>query len=158
MPRTWFAPLAEAWRAHFDLKAQRLGLHPLFDGLTGRQLAQAASFVDVLQIRAGRVLVREGCHPAETFVVERGVAEVLLGGVAVARVGRDQTIGLSARAAQVPAGATIRTVTDMELLVIDPQRSRSFTDLLPWSIEGRWADILPVVGAPEPSHSRAGPG
>lgn len=158
MPRTWFAPLAEAWRAHFDLKAQRLGLHPLFDGLTSRQLARAASFVDVLQLGPGRVLVREGCHPAETFVVERGVAEVLLGGVAVARVGRDQTIGLAARAAQVPAGATIRTVTEMALLVIDPQRSRSFTDLIPWSIEARWADVLPTAGRPEPSRSWAGPG
>jgi uncharacterized Zn-binding protein involved in type VI secretion len=151
MPRTWLAPLAEAWRAHFDQKAQRLGRHPLFDGLSRRQLAQAASFVDVLHLAAGRVLVRQDCHPAETFVVERGWAEVLLDGVPIARSGRDQTIGLAARAAQLPAGATVRSLTPMDVLVIDPQRSRSFTDLLPWSIEARWADGLPLAGAAEPS-------
>jgi len=141
--RNYVAEAVEHWRACRDDKALRLARHPLFAGLRPRQLAEVAGYVDVLRLRAGRVLIRQGHPPAETFVVERGWGLVLVDGVPFARIGRDQTIGLAARADRVRAGSTVVADTDLDVLAIDPSCTRNFLRLVPHAALEPWSDRFP---------------
>jgi len=132
-----------ARRARRDRKAQQLAAHPLFEGLTPRQLRLATSCVDIMWVNQGKVLARQGSMPVETFVINRGRAHVLLDGVIVSSVDRRQTVGILARHHGVPFGATLVAATDMELYVVAPRCLRTFVELLPGAIAEPWSDFSP---------------
>ena len=132
-----------ARRARRDRKSEHLAAHPLFEGLTPRQLRLATSCVDIMWVNQGKVLARQGSMPVETFVVNRGWARVLLDGVVVSSVDRRQTVGILARHHGVPFGATLVAATDMELYVVAPRCLRTFVELVPVAIAEPWSDFSP---------------
>jgi CRP-like cAMP-binding protein len=138
----------QARRARQDRKIQQLAAHPLFEGLTPRELRLVTDCVDIVWVPKGKVLARQGSMPVETFVINRGSAQVLLDDVVVSSVDRRQTVGLLARHHDVPFGATLVAATDMELYVVAPRCLRTFVELLPDAIAEQWSDFAPRAAVP----------
>src|SRR5947209_6092580 len=95
---------------------------PLFSSASKkgiRALIQASSEVDV---RAGRLLVREGGFDRDLFVITRGEAGVTRGGRRIATLGPGDFFGEMALLARGPRMATVTAATDMRVVVLGPRQ------------------------------------
>lgn len=106
---------------------ERLAAIPLFEHLDNRQLASVAALATVLDIDAGRELIREGATGREFFIVAEGEAEVVRGGEVVATLGPGTFFGETALLLDQPRNAAVRAKTDMVVEVIE---RRDFKGLL----------------------------
>lgn len=106
---------------------ERLAAIPLFEHLDKRQLASIAGLATVLDIAAGRELIREGATGREFFLVVEGEAEVSRGGEAIATLGPGTFFGETALLLDQPRNATVTAKTDMVVEVIE---RRDFKGLL----------------------------
>ncbi len=106
---------------------ERLAAIPLFEHLDNRQLASVAALATVLDIDAGRELIREGATGREFFLVAEGEAEVVRGGEVVATLGPGTFFGETALLLDQPRNAAVRAKTDMVVEVIE---RRDFKGLL----------------------------
>jgi CRP/FNR family cyclic AMP-dependent transcriptional regulator len=94
---------------------------PLFSSLSKRavrSVVQAATEVDV---RAGKVLVREGDHGREMYVVISGTAVVTQKGRKVAELVPGDFFGEMAFLSPAPRSATVAAYSDMRLMVLGPR-------------------------------------
>ncbi|MFN0091869.1 MAG: cyclic nucleotide-binding domain-containing protein [Acidimicrobiales bacterium] len=133
------------WRTWRDGKVRRVVRHPLFAGLPLRQAAAVAAMLDVTVLGPGAVLVQQGSHAVESFVIVSGTAEVEIDGIPIGLIDSRQTVGVAARANSVLHGATVRALTEMELFVLAPRRLRPFVEVVPHAIGPDWADQLPLA-------------
>lgn len=106
---------------------ERLAAIPLFEHLDHRQLASVGALATVLDISAGRELIREGANGREFFLVAEGEAEVSRGGEVVATLGPGTFFGETALLLDQPRNATVTAKTDMVVEVIE---RRDFKGLL----------------------------
>ena len=106
---------------------ERLAAIPLFEHLDNRQLASVRALATVLDIDAGRELIREGATGREFFLVVEGEAEVSRDGVVVATLGPGTFFGETALLLDQPRNATVTAKTDMVVEVIE---RRDFKGLL----------------------------
>lgn len=106
---------------------ERLTAIPLFQHLTDKQLSTVASLATVLDIGAGRELIREGQVGREFFLVVDGEAEVTRAGEHVATLGPGAFFGETALLLDQPRNATVVATTDMVVEVIE---RRDFKGLL----------------------------
>lgn len=106
---------------------ERLTAIPLFQKLTDKQLSTVASLATVLDIGAGRELIREGQVGREFFLVVEGEAEVTRDGEHVATLGPGTFFGETALLLDQPRNATVVATTDMVVEVIE---RRDFKGLL----------------------------
>ncbi|MFT7598073.1 MAG: CRP/FNR family cyclic AMP-dependent transcriptional regulator [Acidimicrobiales bacterium] len=107
---------------HADPKAARIHGLELFKEADRKALEHLASAADEAKVAAGYRLITQGHHHAEGYVVEMGIAEVLVDDVVVAEIGEGQMIGELAMFDRRPASATVRARTDMTLLVLPYNR------------------------------------
>ena len=117
---------------HKDPKLAALHALPLFAGCTQKELTQIASLGDVVTMPASRVLLKEGGHPDEAYVVVSGEAIVSRGEQEVARVGAGELLGeMSIVDGPQSRTATVTAATEMDLLVFTPRAFSALLDAQP---------------------------
>lgn len=99
-------------------KVEVLGGVRLFAGCTRRELGAVAEVVVPATAPAGTVLTREGHAGGLAYVVVTGSCEVLRAGRRVARLGAGDVVGELSLLDGGPRTATVRTVSETELLEI----------------------------------------
>ena len=105
-----------------DPKLDRLQGAPLFSGCDKKALGRLASAIDIVEVEAGRTLIKQGSIHHEAFVIESGEAEVLVDNEVVATIPAGEMIGEIGLLTRGQASATVKARTQMSLLIIPHQR------------------------------------
>jgi CRP-like cAMP-binding protein len=100
---------------------------PLFSQCSRRELAQIAGIADEIDLRDGKVLIREGERGREFFVLLEGSAEVTKDGRRVNTLAPGDFFGEIALISNSPRTATVTATSPVHTLVIT---DRSFRRLL----------------------------
>ncbi|HSF62153.1 MAG TPA: cyclic nucleotide-binding domain-containing protein [Gaiellaceae bacterium] len=109
---------------HTDAKVKMLSRVPLFAGLSKKELAKVASIAYELDFRAGKVLIREGGHGREFFILLEGSAEVTRGGKKLATRTAGEFFGEIALVSHRPRVATVTTLEPCVALVVTERNFR----------------------------------
>ena len=117
--------------ARDDAKLQALARVPLFAGLGKRELRRVGELTDILDLPAGRVLMRQGEWGREMMVILEGRLKVERGGRVVDEVGPGGVVGEMALLAEGPRNATVTLLTDSKLLVVANREFHALMDELP---------------------------
>ena len=104
---------------------------PFFDGLTKKELEVIAQQTDELDVRAGKVLAREGDVGHEFFVIEQGTAEVTRKGERVRELGPGDFFGEIALLEEERRTATVRATSPMSVIVMTRQSFRQLDHDMP---------------------------
>ena len=110
-----------------DTKVELIKSAPLFENCSKQELQRIARIADELDIRAGKVLMREGERGREFFVIIKGEVEVRRKGRKMATLGPGSFVGEMALLSKIPRVATVTALTPLDVLVIT---DRAFLDLL----------------------------
>ena len=112
-----------------DHKIETLSKLSLFSACDDRELAAIAKLVDEAEVPAGHVLIQEGSASCrEAFIIMDGTATVTVRDVQVALVGPGSITGEMGVIDHERRSATVRAVTDMQLLVIDARALSSLVE------------------------------
>ena len=114
-----------------DERIRSLAAVPLFADCSSRELEHIAGLVDVVDLRAGRVLMREGRNGHECFVLAEGEAVVTMNGHRIAKLGPGEIVGEMAVALQEPRVATVTARTDVRAYVMTAVAFASILDHCP---------------------------
>jgi len=118
-------------RLRADAKTKLIADVPLFAGLSKRELAQVAAIADEIDVRAGRVLIREGDPGREFFVLLEGEAELSQRGRVLKKRTPGDFFGEMALVSKRPRNATVTTTTPARALVISERDFRSLLQRSP---------------------------
>jgi CRP-like cAMP-binding protein len=110
-----------------DAKIDLLKRVPLFAQCSRKELGQVALVADELDVRAGKVLTREGDAGREFFVLLEGEADVRRKGRKVNTMRAGDFFGEIALVSQRPRTATVTVVEPARILVVT---ARAFGQLL----------------------------
>jgi CRP-like cAMP-binding protein len=102
-----------------DPKADRLGTLELFRGCSRRELERLAEAADLVTMKAGSVVIRQGGTAHEVFVVAEGEVTVSRDGAPVATLSAGDHFGEVGVLAPAPRDATVTARTDVELYVFE---------------------------------------
>lgn len=91
---------------------------PLFAGLASGPLAQVARIADEIDLREGKMLIREGSPGRQFFVLLKGGANVRRKGRNIATMKRGDFFGEISLLTERPATATVTLTEDSTVLVI----------------------------------------
>jgi CRP/FNR family cyclic AMP-dependent transcriptional regulator len=105
-----------------DPKEARLLALRLFAKADQSALRHLASAADEVSVAAGHVLIEQGRHHHDIYVIEDGSASVEIDGEEIAEITPGEFVGELGFFVQGPATATVRAKTDLELLVIPYNR------------------------------------
>jgi CRP/FNR family cyclic AMP-dependent transcriptional regulator len=105
-------------------KAELLAQIPLFSACTKRQLAAVSAFTVPERLAAGTVLTREGAAGGIAYILASGQAEVVRGKRRLAVLGPGDVVGELSLIDGQPRSATVRALTDLEVLEIDARDLR----------------------------------
>jgi CRP/FNR family transcriptional regulator, cyclic AMP receptor protein len=106
-------------------KAALLAQIDFFKGCTQRQLDDIAKLVGDRELEPGDVLCRQGEHSTEAFVLVDGEAAVIIDGSQVAVVGKGEVVGELSIEHGGLRTATLRAITPLHVLVVDPREIES---------------------------------
>ena len=101
-----------------DQKLDLLARVPLFVQLGKHELQRVGQLADVLDLPAGRVLMKQGERGAEAVVVVEGRANVERDGHLLYEAGPGDVLGEMALLSDRPRIATVTLLTDTRLLVL----------------------------------------
>jgi CRP/FNR family cyclic AMP-dependent transcriptional regulator len=110
-----------------NTKVEALSQVPLFSTVSKAELRRIGSIADEIDIRAGRVLTREGARGREFFVILEGSADVRRKGRKVRTLGPGDFFGEVALVSRRPRTATVTASSPVRALVIT---DRAFRQLL----------------------------
>jgi CRP-like cAMP-binding protein len=110
-----------------NAKVELIKRVPLFGELSRKDLNEVAGIADEIDLRDGKVLIREGELGHEFFVLLDGTVEVRKGKRRVATLGRGDFAGEIALLSKSPRTATVRATSPVRALVI---ARRNFWTLL----------------------------
>jgi CRP/FNR family transcriptional regulator, cyclic AMP receptor protein len=110
-----------------NAKMKLLKEAPLFEQCSKQELQQLAGITDQLDVKAGKVLIREGERGREFFVLVSGEVEVRRKGRKMAVLGPGSFVGEVALLSKSPRSATVTALSELEILVIT---DRAFLNLL----------------------------
>jgi CRP-like cAMP-binding protein len=82
--------------------------------------------MDRARVPAGSTLTKQGRYESQAFIVTSGRASVEIDGAAVSEVGPGQIVGEMALLDGGPRSATVKAITDMDVLVIGPSTFQDF--------------------------------
>jgi len=105
-------------------KAEMLAQMPLFSLCNKRQLAAVTAYTVADQLSAGTVLTRQGAAGGIAYILASGQAEVLKGNRRLAVLGPGDVVGELSLIDGKPRSATVRALTDLEVLEIDARDLR----------------------------------
>jgi CRP-like cAMP-binding protein len=98
---------------------ERLARIPLFEGLSKQQLSQVSSLMTPLDLKAGKVLARQGEVGREFLILLEGHVEVARDGKIIAVRGPGDFIGEIALLDNRPRTATVTARTDVVVEVLN---------------------------------------
>jgi CRP-like cAMP-binding protein len=101
-----------------DQKLDLLAGVPLFGQLGKHELQRVGQLADVLDLPAGRTLMRQGERGAEAMVIVEGRANVERDGRVLYEAGPGDVLGEMALLSNRPRIATVTLLTDTRLLVL----------------------------------------
>jgi CRP-like cAMP-binding protein len=116
-----------ARRRSRDPKVERLSRVQLFSTCSKRDLERIARLTTEIDVKAGKVLMRQGDSGRECFVIEEGRAKATIRGKTTRTMGPGECFGEMALLHSAPRSATVTAETDMRVLVLD---SREFSTLI----------------------------
>jgi CRP-like cAMP-binding protein len=136
-------------------KVDLLAQMPLFAACSRHQLAHIAGFTVPDELPAGTVLTRQGAAGGIAYILATGQAEVVRNGRRLALLGPGDVVGELSLIDGKPRSATVKAVTDLEVLEIDakdlgrllrtaPAVSRNLLQALAERL--RQANTLPAAG------------
>jgi CRP-like cAMP-binding protein len=106
-------------------KIELISRVPLFAGLSKRELARVSSIADEIDLRQGKVLIREGERGREFFVLLEGEAKVTRRGRQIATRRPGEFFGEIALVSSLPRVATVTTTSPVRALVITDRDFRA---------------------------------
>jgi len=99
-----------------DEKVKLISRVPLFEGCSGRELAQVAAIAEQIDVPEQAVLIHEGERGRDFFAVVRGSVEVRKGKRRVAKLGPGDFVGEIALLTNAPRTATVRATSPVTAL------------------------------------------
>jgi CRP/FNR family cyclic AMP-dependent transcriptional regulator len=114
-----------------DPKLDLLRTVPLFAGLSRAEIERMGALTDEVDLPAGRVLMREGEHGREMFVLVDGAARVERAGGQIAQSGPGALLGEIALLDGGPRTATVTLTADSRLLVLGRREFVAAMDEMP---------------------------
>ncbi len=103
-----------------DAKIDRLSRLPLFSGCSLEQLAEISAAAESVTVRRFRDVTREGdTHDDLVYVIVHGMVQVKRGDRVLAYLQDGDVVGELSALDGTPRSATVTTVVDTELLLID---------------------------------------
>jgi CRP/FNR family transcriptional regulator, cyclic AMP receptor protein len=124
-----------------DPKLDLLRAIPLFAGLSGQELERIARLVDEVDVPAGKVLMTQGEHGAEMFVVVEGRFTVERNGTVIRECGPGDSLGELALLSEGPRTATVVAAEPGRLLVAGHREFHSLMEVAP-EISAKMMDVL----------------
>lgn len=114
-----------------DSKHDLLHRVPLFERLGRRELERLGQLTDDVDAPAGRVLMRQGDHGAEMFVISSGRVRIDKNGATIAQLGPGDWFGEMALLSEGNRTATATTEEPSRLFVIAHREFHSLMDEMP---------------------------
>jgi CRP/FNR family transcriptional regulator, cyclic AMP receptor protein len=114
-----------------DQKLELLKRTPLLAGLSKHDIEEVGRLADEVDVRAGRVLLKEGDPGREFFVIIDGQIEITKEGRHLRTMGAGEFLGDIALVVERPRTATATAVTDSRLLVVGHREFHSLMDQFP---------------------------
>jgi len=114
-----------------DEKLDLLKTIPLFARFGGRELTRVGMLADVIDLPAGRVLMRQGDSGHEMFVIVRGRAEIKRDGRVIAEAKNGDILGEIALVDEGPRTATVTLSEPSRLLVVGHRDFHTLMDEMP---------------------------
>ena len=107
----------------------------LFEGFSSGELERVRAMAEEVVAEPGAILMEQGDVGQEMFVVCSGQASVIVNGHRVAAVGPGSTLGEMAMLELRPRSATVKAITDLELLSFDHRRFHELLETMPEAAE-----------------------
>lgn len=114
-----------------NAKVELIRKVPLFAHCSRGEIAEVAKIADEIDVKAGKVLTREGDRGQEFFVLLDGAADVMQNGRKVNTLGPGDFFGEIALVSRCPRTATVTTTAPCNLLVITAASFRALLDHSP---------------------------
>jgi CRP-like cAMP-binding protein len=102
-----------------------------FEGFSEDELSKVRAMADNVSAEAGAVLMEQGDVGQEAFVIVSGQAGVFVNGHRVAAIGPGSAVGEMALLDRHPRSATVKALTDLELLSFDSDRFQQLLQTMP---------------------------
>jgi CRP-like cAMP-binding protein len=106
-------------------KAATLAEIDFFKHCTARQIEDIAKLVRERELGPGDILCRQGEHGTDAFVLVDGEAAVIIDGNQRAVVGKGEVVGELSIDRGGLRTATLRAITPLHVLVVDPREIES---------------------------------
>jgi CRP-like cAMP-binding protein len=130
-----------------DAKEERLRSMALFKGANDEAIRNLASAADEVTVRAGHVLIRQGHHHQEMYVIESGSATVEIDGREVATIPAGEFVGELSYFNRSPASATVTTSEESSVLVVPYNRFEQVMDDNPMFVRALVAELAERLDA-----------
>jgi CRP-like cAMP-binding protein len=111
-----------------DPKVDLIASVSLFKGLGRRELEQIAQLMDEVDVPAGKVLMRQGEHGEEMFVIASGRVAVERDGKVIAERGPGDAIGEISLLSKGPRTATITVLEPTRILLAGHREFNALMD------------------------------
>ncbi len=105
-----------------DAKAHRLHSIDLFKDADKKAIEHLEQAADEVDVKAGTLIIKQGQHHTEGYILLEGTVAVDVDGTKVADIDAVEVFGEIGLFANTPASATVRATTDVKLLVIPYNR------------------------------------
>lgn len=114
-----------------DPKLELLHSIPLFARLGAQDVVRLGQLADEIDVPAGKVLMRQGEHGAEAFIVAGGRVVVERDGRVIAERGPGEVLGEIALLSEGPRTATVTTTEASRLFVLGHREFHALMDQYP---------------------------
>jgi CRP/FNR family transcriptional regulator, cyclic AMP receptor protein len=105
-------------RLHRDQKVDMLSQVPLFADCSKKELKTIATLADEIDLREGKVLMRQGAPGREFFVLLEGTVEIVRDGKRIDTLGEGDFFGELALISNIPRTATVTATSPIRALVV----------------------------------------
>lgn len=119
-----------------DPKLTLIASVPLFTGFNRREIEAVGRLMDEVEVKGGRVLMREGAAGREFFIVVSGTVRVERNGRKINELGPGDFMGEIALIDRGPRTATVIAAEPCRLLVLDIGGFRTLVSKYP-SVQGK---------------------
>lgn len=116
---------------HHDAKAERLHTLPLFKDADSKAIDNLANAADEVTVKAGTVLIEQGHHHHDGYVVVSGALSAAVDGQVVGTIGAGEVFGELSLFGHGQASATVTATEETNVLIIPFNRFDKILDETP---------------------------